>query len=798
MKRTTLTRREFLERTSTSLAVASFAPLGVSAEGNPHALAASDFGIGQARVSNVFPPPQETNLAEGHFILDAKAAILLPRNPTATDLHLARFLVEELSDRYDLQLRTQRTGVLPERGRLILVGSIQNPLVKEQCARLNLDVDAKTPGPEGYLLRVDEREVLIAGSDDRGAFYGLQSFRQMVEKGEQGLRIRAARVRDWPDKPFRGMKLYLPGRNNIPFFRRFVRDVMAQYKLNTLMMEMNACMRLDRHPELNAGWIEFARDTNWSRRNYPTGVPHEWEVNSSHQDTGDGNFLEKDEVADLVRWAQLHHIEVVPEIPSFTHAFYLLTKHKDLAQAPGEKWPDTYCACNPKSYALLFDVMDEYIEVMKPRMVHAGHDEWFAPYGLGECCKGKDPGEVYGSDLAKIHDYLAKKGIKLAIWGDYLLEGVRGKGMQKRTAQDGFTYFSPGAMTPEQVNKLVPKDILIFNWFWSEEEKGEVQEAQLDSFGFHQVYGNMEPDIRNYAERSKRSTIIGGAPSSWAATTEFNMGKDLLYSILGCSSMLWSKQVLERAQLSVLTQALMPEVRRRLSGATPPSETGDPVMPLDISAVFNMPQREPTFDVDLNGIRKGRATAGTRVFELDGAHSSARKAAAVVGVEGREPNPLPRELTGIKVGVDATSLIFLHACAKPATNKEAYRLIWDFDDSADLLGWYEVVYEEGLLEVIPIRYGVNILEWNWGKQQPAGKYCYGADPVACGPNERNAITFFAFEWTSPRLGKVIQEIRMKGSKRFRGAVPGFENSFGEVIPNNAIILKALSYVKKRS
>jgi hypothetical protein len=221
-------------------------------------------------------------------------------------------------------------------------------------------------------------------------------------------------------------------------------------------------------------------------------------------------------------------------------------------------------------------------------------------------------------------------------------------------------------------------------------------------------------------------------------------------------------------------------------------------VPLDISAAFNMPQHDSIFDVDLSGIQQGRVSVGTRVFELDGADSSERKAAAIVGAEGREPNPLPRELTGIKVGVDATSLIFLHACAKAATNKEAYRLIWDFDDSADLLGAYEVVYEDGLLEVIPIRYGVNILEWNWGKQQPSGKYCFGADLVACGRDARHAITFFALEWTSPRLGKVIQEIRMKGSKQFRGAVPGFENSFGEVIPNNAIILKALSYVKKRS
>jgi hypothetical protein len=193
----------------------------------------------------------------------------------------------------------------------------------------------------------------------------------------------------------------------------------------------------------------------------------------------------------------------------------------------------------------------------------------------------------------------------------------------------------------------------------------------------------------------------------------------------------------------------------------------------------------------------GRVAVGGKVFELAAGSGPDGRCAIIVGTEGQQPNPLPREVAAIKVGEDATSLIFLHACAKPATNKEAYRLIWDFDDSADLLGWYEVVYEDGFLEIIPIRYGLNILEWNWGKQRPAKTYCYGADEVVCGHAQQDHITFFAFEWMSPRLGKVVREVRLRGSTRFRGAVPGFENTFGEVIPNNAVILKALSLVRKR-
>ena len=209
---------------------------------------------------------------------------------------------------------------------------------------------------------------------------------------------------------------------------------MALYKYNTLIMEMNASMRFQRHPELNSGWVKFSREVNYHRRNYPPGARHAWEQNSTHQDTADGGYLEKEEVADLARWIRQHHVELVPELPSFTHSYYLLSEHRELAEVPGEKWPDTYCPSNPESYKLLFDVYDEYIELLHPRMIHAGHDELFLPVGLCPRCKDKDIRQRYGEDVRKIHDYLKGKGIRLAIWGDMLLEGVRGRGLQPKKA----------------------------------------------------------------------------------------------------------------------------------------------------------------------------------------------------------------------------------------------------------------------------------------------------------------------------------------------------------------------------
>ncbi|HFB98509.1 MAG TPA: hypothetical protein ENJ62_05155, partial [Bryobacterales bacterium] len=303
----------------------------------------------------VFPLPQEIERVGEDFPLTEDAAILVPEHPAAEDLDLARFLTAELSDRYQVAVPVKRAARLPADGPVIVMGSIDNRLVRQYCREDGIAVDAATPGPEGYVLHVSAQRIVIAGSDDRGAFYGLQSLRQLIYRTADGLRVRGVRIRDWPHKKFRGIRLYLPGRENLTFFRRFLRNFMALYKYNKVIIEVNAAMRLDRHPELNAGWIDFANSLNYTRRSRARG-PGMQAQDSAHHDTADGRVLEKKEVASLVDYARSLYIDVIPEIPTLTHSYYLLTRHRELAEIPNAEWPDTYCTRHPKTYDLVFDV----------------------------------------------------------------------------------------------------------------------------------------------------------------------------------------------------------------------------------------------------------------------------------------------------------------------------------------------------------------------------------------------------------------------------------------------------------
>ena len=53
---------------------------------------------------------------------------------------------------------------------------------------------------EGYFMKVTENEVVIAGNDERGLYYGVQTLLGMMKEGK----LEACTITDWPDVPFRG------------------------------------------------------------------------------------------------------------------------------------------------------------------------------------------------------------------------------------------------------------------------------------------------------------------------------------------------------------------------------------------------------------------------------------------------------------------------------------------------------------------------------------------------------------------------------------------------------------------
>jgi hypothetical protein len=745
----------------------------------------------------IFPIPQEMQVIQDVFTLDESVTIIIPENASEKDLKLAHLLVGELSAKYSLALKIETLSAIPKNRKVIVMGTIANPLIQNYCLENNLEISQKSPGTEGYILQVNDKAVVIGGWDDSGAFYGMQSFRQLLMNGN-GETVQGIKIRDWPNLPLRGIRLFVPGPENLAFFSRFIKDFMALYKYNKLFMEVN-CMRLDKHPEVNAGWIEFSKYMQYSRSSAMAGLYGE-EKNSTHHDAGDGYILEKEDIRNIVKNANNNFIEVIPEIPSLTHAYYLLTRHRELAEYQGDIWPDTYCPSNPESYKLMFDVYDEYLDVIHPKMVHIGHDEWWgAPVGSCPICNGKDYSMLYAGDIIKIHNYFAKKGIKIAMWGDYLLESLRDTLVQDHISSTGVKYQTPGAVRPEVVRDSIPKDILIFNWFWNDPKR----DMEIQKFGFKQIYGNMNSTIPDWDNRRKGLDVIGGAPSSWAATNEYNIGKDYAGLYIACSNMLWSKHTLSETDMTEAVRGLLSSVHASFSGLRVPSEDGDPIVPMDISPAYNFSKETKVLTKDLSKLISGEVNSNSVVFNLPAPAIKTDKCLIAVGTQGVGENILTTKSNSIPINDDVSSLIFLHASARYAENKCADYNIPDYFDSADLLGWYEVVYEDGYKEIIPVQYGVNILSWS--TNPPLDTYwknpvfCYAANAVNCSADmKNNPITFYAYEWVNKRYGKVIREVNLYGSSNFQTTRYWYGmNVRFDPLPSNAIILAGISKVLKR-
>lgn len=722
----------------------------------------------------------DVQVQEGTFSIDTSTSVIIPVKESKSDDFLAQFFTNELADKYGQLIKISRTSKLIDKGKSILLGDTTNPLVKNHCRQNNSLSALQKLGNEGYILTVSNKNIVIAGNSKEGALWGLQSLRQIINKKDGNISIPRLIVKDSPKYPFRGIKLYLPGKENIQFFKRFIQDFAVLYKYNKIILELNANMRLEKHPELNIGAVEFAKHLNLSRLDRPPGVHKEFQ-NSSHQDNADGQILEKEEVADLVHYIRKFNIEVIPELPSLTHAYYLLSAHRDLAENMNQPYPDTYCPLKPGSYKLYFDVLDEYIDVIHPSMIHVGHDEWRMEKDICDLCRGKDYGLLYANDVKKIHDHLAQKGIKTAIWGDHLLESVTQKDHQTWKSSTGYTYKIPGALRPKQVVKLIPKDIVIFNWFWNDINN----DKQVSAFGFKQVYGNLRPDITNWNDRDSIKGVLGGAPSSWAATTEYNFGKDQLFDFLADANLLWSTHYLPADKAVFATEPLVSNIYRNLSGKVLPVDEGSTVNPVNISSYFNSSLNDGIVSLHNASLVTGEVKTGNKTFFLNQGQGGKKAIVATVA----ENKTIPKQ-NGIAINKDVSSIIFLHACAKEASNNKAYSMIYNFDDTADPLAYYEIVYEDGLVETIPIRYGVNILDWQWRQrimnnekekedEYSQNKYAYNATAVDCSKDTSAPVTFFAFEWQNARFGKKIKEVNLKPVSYKKGK-------------ENAVILLAVS------
>ncbi len=188
-------------------------------------------GISQSLLSKdkplIYPIPVSVKIAGGEFLVNESTSILVPDRESQGDKFLRTLVSTEFADRYGRALTVVKNTKLSAKENYVLIGTIENPLVRKYCELNGFVRDMKELGDEGYILSVTDKGIVVAANKANGALYGVESLRQIIKAEKGRILVPQLLVKDRPKFPFRGIKLYLPGRENITFFKRFVRDFVA-------------------------------------------------------------------------------------------------------------------------------------------------------------------------------------------------------------------------------------------------------------------------------------------------------------------------------------------------------------------------------------------------------------------------------------------------------------------------------------------------------------------------------------------------------------------------------------------
>jgi hexosaminidase len=260
---------------------------------------------------------------------------------------------------------------------------------------------------EAYILEIEEYSVNIKAINSKGIYYGVQSLLQLVESNNGSLPL--CRIIDYPNMKIRGISDdFSRGQvSTMDNFKRII-DFMAKYKMNTYMPYMEDVIQFDNYPEIG--------------------------VNRG--------ALSKEEIREIVEYADERFIEVIPVFQTLGHYENILSQPEFIKYAdfPGGASLDI---TNEETYVFLESLMSEVFELFPSKYFHIGADESY-DIGLGNSRKlleQSDLATVHANHYKRVYDICKKNNKEVLMYGDIILSH------------------------PEILEKI-PNDITIVDWHY--------------------------------------------------------------------------------------------------------------------------------------------------------------------------------------------------------------------------------------------------------------------------------------------------------------------------------------------
>ncbi|WP_460219207.1 beta-N-acetylhexosaminidase [Psychroserpens sp. MEBiC05023] len=362
-----------------------------------------------AKVPQIIPVPSTQFINEGYFVLDNSIGI-------------------SYDDRFNISGNFLKTFI--EQGSNIQLNDDDNSI--------QFIFDDTIENDEGYTLTIESYQIKIKAKTDRGAFYGVQTLRQLLPEdfenhtmNENSVDIQCITITDAPQFQYRGMHLDV-GRHlfSVDFIKKYI-DALAMLKMNTfhwhLTEDQGWRIEIKSYPKLQ----EIAAFRNETLIGHYSDQPHQFDGKRY------GGFYTQEEVKDIVAYAKMRHVTVIPEIELPGHAQAAISAYPNLGCTGAQvevatKWgvfEHIYCS-KDETFDFLEDVLDEVIALFPGPYIHIGGDE--APKTQWKACNKcqnriksenlKNEHELQNYFITRIETYLNSKGKQIIGW-DEILEG---------------------------------------------------------------------------------------------------------------------------------------------------------------------------------------------------------------------------------------------------------------------------------------------------------------------------------------------------------------------------------------
>jgi hexosaminidase len=257
--------------------------------------------------------------------------------------------------------------------------------------------DASIKEAEGYRLEVTPEQLVLSASQGAGLFYGIETLRQLLPAAvEDGQGVSASipclSITDHPKYPWRGMHLDVSRHFfSTAYLKKYI-DMMALYKMNKLHLHLTDDqgwrIEIKKYPRLTSesAWRTFNnQDSACMRMARETDNP-DMNIDPSHIRVVNGQqqyggFYTQEEMKEIIRYATLHHVEIIPEIDMPGHMMAAIALYPELTcdGKQGEDWTKGFstpiCPCRESTLTFAKDIFAEIADLFPSRYIHIGGDE---------------------------------------------------------------------------------------------------------------------------------------------------------------------------------------------------------------------------------------------------------------------------------------------------------------------------------------------------------------------------------------------------------------------------------------